>query len=331
MDAAIPRRWILVAPQVGVPTEETSSGVLSLDVLYVDQDGIPTLVEIKRATDIRLRREVVAQMLDYAANAVAYWPPENLRNRFEERLKIEGKAPDSELVKALGIDQTDIDDFWQKVASNLRSGRIRMLFVADVIPAELKRIVEFLNIQMNPAMVLALELRQFTGGDVKTFVPVVFGQTQRAIQEKGISKSRENLTEEDFYKKFEDETNAAITKLVREVIESAVGVGFTTRLTSMSLFIRYLNKEGELIEPFAIRTDGLIELYLGDKYMRSPFDADERRKELRQKFEAIRGLSFTKSPQYPKTSLSNLSPGSAADIRNVLSWIKDQVIQADVG
>jgi hypothetical protein len=32
------------------------------------------------------------------------------------------------------------------------------------IPAELRRIVEFLNKQMNPAEVLALELRQFEGG-----------------------------------------------------------------------------------------------------------------------------------------------------------------------
>jgi len=32
---------------------------------------------------------------------------------------------------------------------------IRMLFVADRIPAELRRIVEFLNEQMDPAEVLA--------------------------------------------------------------------------------------------------------------------------------------------------------------------------------
>ena len=37
------------------------------------------LVECKRASDTRTRREVVAQMLDYAANGTQYWPIDRLR------------------------------------------------------------------------------------------------------------------------------------------------------------------------------------------------------------------------------------------------------------
>jgi|SRR5579872_2595824 len=55
----------------------------SLDHLFIDQDGIPTLVEVKRGTDTRIRREVVGQMLDYAANAVVYWPVESIRSHFD--------------------------------------------------------------------------------------------------------------------------------------------------------------------------------------------------------------------------------------------------------
>jgi hypothetical protein len=43
----------------------------SLDHLVVDQDAVPTFVEVKRASDTPARREVVAQMLDYAANGRA--------------------------------------------------------------------------------------------------------------------------------------------------------------------------------------------------------------------------------------------------------------------
>jgi hypothetical protein len=39
-------------------------------------------VEVKRSTDTRLRREVVGQMLDYAANAVVYSPVEHLIEHF---------------------------------------------------------------------------------------------------------------------------------------------------------------------------------------------------------------------------------------------------------
>jgi hypothetical protein len=43
---------------------------------------VPTLVEVKRRADTRIRREVVGQMLDYAANGVVYWPLEQLRELF---------------------------------------------------------------------------------------------------------------------------------------------------------------------------------------------------------------------------------------------------------
>jgi len=64
------------------------------------------------------------------------------------------------------------------------TGRIRMLFVADQIPAELRRIVEFLNQQMDPAEMLALELRQFAGEGLTTIVPMVYGNTEEAQQKK---------------------------------------------------------------------------------------------------------------------------------------------------
>ncbi|MGD1038383.1 MAG: FGGY family carbohydrate kinase [Roseiarcus sp.] len=43
-----------------------------------------------------------------------------------------------------------------------------MLFVADRIPPELRKVVEFMNVQMRPAEVLAVELRQYQGGGLRT-------------------------------------------------------------------------------------------------------------------------------------------------------------------
>ena len=167
IDSQKPRRWLLVAREVAVPAEEAGAGQWSLDHLFVDQDGIPTLVEVKRSTDTRIRREVVGQMLEYAANAVAYWPTEAIRSRFEQTC--EARQIDSDQVlRELLTDAHDVEEFWQKVKTNLQAGRVRMLFVADQIPPELKRIVEFLNEQMDPAEVLAVELRQYEGQGLKT-------------------------------------------------------------------------------------------------------------------------------------------------------------------
>ena len=82
-----PRRWLLVTREVSVPDEQDGSGKWSLDHLFLDQDVIPTLVEVKRSSNTGIRRKVVGQMLDYAANAVAYWPVEELRAKFERVAK----------------------------------------------------------------------------------------------------------------------------------------------------------------------------------------------------------------------------------------------------
>jgi hypothetical protein len=87
IDAEEPRRWLLVSREMAVPGDQDGAGRWSLDHLFLDQDAIPTLVEVKRSYDTRIRREVIGQMLDYAANAVAYWPVEEVKARFEGRCR----------------------------------------------------------------------------------------------------------------------------------------------------------------------------------------------------------------------------------------------------
>ena len=64
--------------------------------------------------------------------------------------------------------------------TNLQAGKIRLLFVSDKIPVELRLIVEFLNSQMDPAEVLALEIKQYVGEGLRTLVPRVLGQSAEA-------------------------------------------------------------------------------------------------------------------------------------------------------
>ncbi len=62
MDTGSPRRWLLVSREAGVPDRPDGGDRWSLDHLFFDQDAIPTLVEVKRSTDTRIRREVIGQM-----------------------------------------------------------------------------------------------------------------------------------------------------------------------------------------------------------------------------------------------------------------------------
>jgi hypothetical protein len=183
VDPENPRRWLLLKREAGVPIEEGGTAHWALDHLFVDQDGIPTLIEVKRASNRQIRREVVGQMLDYAANGTLYWSVEKIRAVFEEQYRMISVDPVVVLADFLGTEE-DPEGFWTKVKTNLQAGRMRLVFVADEIPRELVRIVEFLNEQMDPASVLALEVRQYLGGGRKTLVPRIMGQTVKGLDNK---------------------------------------------------------------------------------------------------------------------------------------------------
>ncbi|MGZ4852967.1 MAG: hypothetical protein ACXV3D_07250 [Halobacteriota archaeon] len=114
INSETPRKWLHISREVPVPGTEGGANRWSVDHLFLDQDGIPTLVEVKRSSDTRIRRAVVGQMLDYAANAVLYWPFDWIRSRFEAQYA--GEEDDSPKLIGAQLDlDIDIEQFWQRV------------------------------------------------------------------------------------------------------------------------------------------------------------------------------------------------------------------------
>lgn len=118
-------------------------------------------------------------MLDYAANAVMYLPVEKIRSQFE---KLHENA--EQLISDLISDDPDLDYemFWEKVKTNLQAGKIRLVFVADDIPNELRVVIEFLNKNMPDIDVMGIEIKQYvdTNTGLTTLVPRMVGQTAEA-------------------------------------------------------------------------------------------------------------------------------------------------------
>lgn len=220
--AGSPRRWLLVKREVGVPDREAGGSRWSLDHLFIDQGAVPTLVEVKRSDDTRIRREVVGQMLDYAANGVVYWPAERLRGDFEARCAKEGKAADEVFRDSLG-DELDPEQFWDEVGQNLLSGRVRLVFVSDFIPRELRRVIEFLNERMSPTEVVGVEIKQYVGqGNLTTLVPRVIGQTEQARAGKGGGQSPTAEVSWDYYEEQLQPDRFALVRSLFDRIEQAI-------------------------------------------------------------------------------------------------------------
>lgn len=248
-----PRRWLLVRRELAIPFEEDGSKSLSLDHFFLDQDGIPTLVEVKRSNDTRLRREVVAQMLDYAANVVSFLPVEQIKENFISQygdIKLQDDFLDEDMSEV---------KFWQQVNDNLKEGKIRLLFVADEIPKELQTIIEFLNNQMDKTEVLAVEIKQYRADEekIRTLVSRVIGQSIEAQSKKGIGEKYTYLTENTFLDKVDDHGKNFFKVLFEFAREKNLIINWGTKGFSLNVSIG--NNKVSLLQGYSnLRANGQI-------------------------------------------------------------------------
>lgn len=217
------RRWILITREKGIAASSGEGTRWSVDHLIVDQDAVPTLVEVKRGSNPEIRRSIVGQMLDYAAHASETWTASELRSAFESQTANRGLDPDNELATLLqGYDEPDVEGFWQDVATNLAARRLRLLFVADEIPDPLAQVITFLNAQMPGIEVLAVEVKRFHGGTAQTLVPRVIGRTVSG-SDHGRSRSAPKLTHQSFLEGFASEEVRGVAERLMEATEQSGG------------------------------------------------------------------------------------------------------------
>lgn len=244
IDPERPCKWLLVKREMGVPDDVGSSDRWSVDHLFLDQEGIPTFVECKRASDSRNRREVVAQMLDYAANALVYWGIDHLRQAAAETHREGNKSLDDALEELIGSrSEQEVENYWKLVESNLRAGKVRLVFVSDDIPKELRRLVEFLNEKMTDVEVFAVEVKQFLGQGVRAVVPRVIGITEKSREVKSESEMKKPLTQDELLNQCTPEA----ASLFRQILDFAMSKEFSTYwgATSFSIRAHVQNKDRE--------------------------------------------------------------------------------------
>ena len=219
------RRWILIKREKGIAAATGGTTMWSVDHLIIDQDAVPTLVEVKRGSNPEVRRTIVGQMLEYAAHAAETWTVEELREAFERGAKEDGRDPGNELATLLSTDgEPDVDGFWEDVSTNLAARRLRLLFVADVIPDPLAQVATFLNAQMPGIEVLAVEIKRFRGASVQTVVPRVIGRTAASS---GRRRSGQRLTRDSFLDGFADEDVRGVAeRLLDTAVESGGEISY---------------------------------------------------------------------------------------------------------
>ena len=170
-----------IDPSYGAPVavcRELSLPAGSIDALYVNALGRLTLCEFKLWRNPQARREVIGQILDYAA-ALASWSYEDLQRQVSLALGGEGSNFLYELVSRRHPDAVEAE-FIDNVTRHLRRGEFLLLIVGDGIRERAEKIVDFVQshsgLHFNLALVEAALYRD--GVDRLIVQPRVLARTE---------------------------------------------------------------------------------------------------------------------------------------------------------
>lgn len=310
---------LFIARESGIPDAGGAAARWAIDHLFVTRGAVPVLLEVKRASDTRLRREVVGQILDYAANGTAYWPSGTLQGAFRASCAQQGEDADDRL--AAFVEEGDAAGFWPQVEANLAAGRLRLVIAADVIPPELARIIEFLNDQMR-AEVWGVELRYFrSASGRRTLVPRIIGQTERSRAAKGESV-RPPATEsvEAWLEQMRVERGDAVADPACRVIALAAELGAVSTVSSSnSVLLSFPSPFGGTGRPFYLTRRGRIEFALHSAARYPGLSDPGVRQDWMDRLGAeVGGLTHKNADRYPRLPLERLAGERLAAFESLL-------------
>lgn len=200
---------------------------------------------------------------------------------------------------------------------------------------ELRRIVEFLNEQMDPAEVLAIELRQFESNGLKTLVPTVYGLTQEASRKRATTTAS-HWDEATLFTKLAATVGPREVQVAREIYvwmrkDGKSDIIFGTGKENGSVY-RVFRPQGVGINPAYLSSDGRLYLQIGSLERKPVFGPIEARRVLLQKIDAIEGAKLTEMSltRYPGIALSTIAadPNGSSKVIAALDWMAEQIEKA---
>lgn len=187
----IPSEEIIGNPSFFLIQREFPVSTGYIDHLFIDHMMVPTIIETK-VNNPEIRRKIIGQGYEYLTSLsfelTGKQIDEYAKRHWKERYHIE-------LQKRLDLSELNV----KEIDKNLKKPRLRLVFVADFIPRELRKFVEFINSVSRGIDVYAVQLEQFLLGDKKIISVNTWGPTESVIHDKTVSFGL--LSREEFINK----------------------------------------------------------------------------------------------------------------------------------
>ncbi len=190
-----------------------------IDVIGIDDLGGIYIIEAKLHKN-STRREVVAQVMDYAS---AIWAEYKNFEEFEKKIKertglqnlqefIEKNNPFSD------IEDNDIEQIVQKVKQNIQTGNFKFVIVMDKLDEKLTNIIDFLN-SKSSFSIYAVTFDYYKPEGFEIIIPNVYGRESEKASTIKSTSVRNNWNKDDFDEVFSKTNHNTKTK---EAIESLI-------------------------------------------------------------------------------------------------------------
>lgn len=248
------REFVFCGKEVYLSVEEAS---LSADMVLIDEEGVPTIIETKLVRNRESRRDVLGQILEYIT--AIYLNPDQLKEKCFEY-------------------QGD----WSKVRENIEKRKIRGIIVSDTIPSIVKYTIEMINEQLSDVELYGLELRTYCSEEegINVMVPQIIGVTSEAVS-RGKTKKGKVWTYDELVDYINSLPDAKLRERLIKILEWAnenkvLDTG--SRSPTLKPLIRLVSSRTRR-HVFRIGVDqGTIEVVLGKDH--NPFEDNAKRIEL---------------------------------------------------
>ncbi len=190
--------------------------------------------------------------------------------------------------------------------------------------------MEFLNQQMDPAAVLAVEIRQYAGGNLRTLVPRVMGQTSESLTRKSSGTPRQ-WDEPTFFADLTRRTSEVEAQVARRILDWAKGQDcciWWGKGAQAGSFFPMIEKGDESFWTISVWTYGRVEIQFQQMKTRPPFDNPAKRHELLDKLNALPGISLPPDAIEKRSNLKlrwMAEEGRVERFLEVLGWVVGEI------
>ncbi|HAN78671.1 MAG TPA: hypothetical protein DCQ31_13370 [Bacteroidales bacterium] len=269
---------------------EISTNAGFIDNLFINSDGYITLVETKLWRNPEARREVVAQIIDYAKE-LNKWDFQKLDNSVRVSSQKYNQTNEGIIEILSKYDTIDEKELIDNAEKNLRKGRFLLLIVGDGIRENVQDMVEYLSQMPQLYFTLALvELQIFKteieNREIRLIIPNIITRTKeitRAIiriegvnpeqikvevpennlQEKTLRTSnakRNTITEQDFFENLSAKVDKMSVDFTRKILHDCQIKGLFIEWGQGSFIVKYYKPELSSLKfsLFVVTTNGQI-------------------------------------------------------------------------